>query len=533
MVRRLAGEAGGTSRLCATAAVESFRPEHPRHAASEAGGRLIDPLRVATLAEGQARRLDSWKEIADYLAHDVRTAIRWEHERGLPVHRVPGGKRGSIFAFTDEIDRWLVSVAVQADHTRESAAEAVPGPESPEPAHGGRRARVRPRWVALLAGGLVVLTLLGIAFRADHSRRRPGVAPIATISLAGTRLTALDRDQSVLWQHDFGRELGAAREDTAINRVPAIFSAADDIDGDGAPDLLVSVPFRYGESPSSPDQDELFAFTAQGRVLWSNRIDDALTFGGGKFSAPWRLTGPLADIGPEIVVFELDGRKHIAWAQSHHTWWPSILTVLDGSGRRLSSWVHSGNIHVVTIAPSPAGARLLVGGVSNSREAAFLAVLDARHVEGAGPEEAGSPFECLSCGPGRPLRYFVIEPSELLLATSPYNALFIMRPDERGVEVRTLEGDGGAAFRPHGIARFSRQFDLEHVAWDSMWNRRHRELERAGKLDHSLHDCPERDRPPRVREWTPESGWRDVTPPPVAVASARAAETLPEPALPR
>jgi len=35
----------------------------------------------------------------------------------------------------------------------------------------------------------------------------------------------------------------------------------------------------------------------------------------------------------------------------------------------------------------------------------------------------------------------VIEPSELLLATSPYNALSIVRPDESGVEVRTLEGE--------------------------------------------------------------------------------------------
>ncbi len=41
--------------------------------------------------------------------------------------------------------------------------------------------------------------------------------------------------------------------------------------------------------------------------------------------------------------------------------------------------------------------------MSNARQAAFVAVLDARHVEGAGPEEAGSPFECLSCGSVRPL----------------------------------------------------------------------------------------------------------------------------------
>ena len=37
----------------------------------------------------QHTRLDSWKEIADYLGRDVTTVIRWEKEKGLPVHRLP------------------------------------------------------------------------------------------------------------------------------------------------------------------------------------------------------------------------------------------------------------------------------------------------------------------------------------------------------------------------------------------------------------------------------------------------------------
>jgi hypothetical protein len=35
-----------------------------------------------------------------------RTAKRWE-ERGLPVHRVPSGKRGYVFAYPSELDAWL------------------------------------------------------------------------------------------------------------------------------------------------------------------------------------------------------------------------------------------------------------------------------------------------------------------------------------------------------------------------------------------------------------------------------------------
>lgn len=51
-------------------------------------------------------RLNSWKDIAAYLGRDVRTVIRWE-EKGLPIYRVPGGKRQAVFAYRAEIDDWM------------------------------------------------------------------------------------------------------------------------------------------------------------------------------------------------------------------------------------------------------------------------------------------------------------------------------------------------------------------------------------------------------------------------------------------
>ena len=54
-------------------------------------------------------RLDSWKEIADYLGKGERTVKRWESERSLPVHHVPGHGHGSVYAFAAELDEWLLS----------------------------------------------------------------------------------------------------------------------------------------------------------------------------------------------------------------------------------------------------------------------------------------------------------------------------------------------------------------------------------------------------------------------------------------
>jgi hypothetical protein len=52
-------------------------------------------------------RLDSWKEIAAFFGRGERTVRRWEKERGLPAHRVPGGARGGVFAYTTELREWL------------------------------------------------------------------------------------------------------------------------------------------------------------------------------------------------------------------------------------------------------------------------------------------------------------------------------------------------------------------------------------------------------------------------------------------
>lgn len=66
---------------------------------------MAGPVNGQTIDSGQ--KLISWKSIARYFDCDERTAKRWERERGLPVHRAPGGKRSTVFAYSIELDSWL------------------------------------------------------------------------------------------------------------------------------------------------------------------------------------------------------------------------------------------------------------------------------------------------------------------------------------------------------------------------------------------------------------------------------------------
>jgi len=52
--------------------------------------------------------LNGWKEIAAYLKTSVRTVQRWQLS-GLPIVRPGNGARGSVIAYSEQVDRWLLS----------------------------------------------------------------------------------------------------------------------------------------------------------------------------------------------------------------------------------------------------------------------------------------------------------------------------------------------------------------------------------------------------------------------------------------
>jgi Tfp pilus assembly protein PilF len=117
------------------------------------------------------RRLDSWKEIAAYFDRDERTVKRWEKERSLPVHRLPGGARARVFAYTEELSRWMkspvaepVSTEVEAPiPSSQSGSEDLGTPPESASVHRGNR------WIALAATVLGLILVLAYR-RADVAK---------------------------------------------------------------------------------------------------------------------------------------------------------------------------------------------------------------------------------------------------------------------------------------------------------------------------------------------------------------------------
>jgi hypothetical protein len=105
--------------------------------------------------------LTSWKEISAYLKCGIRSCIRWEKERGLPVHRMAEAPGSRVYAYKHELDDWLAAQLSASNN------EVVRERKSTE-----NKRTFNPLWPVLI---ILVTTGLFLLFRP-----RSGPAPFQT-----------------------------------------------------------------------------------------------------------------------------------------------------------------------------------------------------------------------------------------------------------------------------------------------------------------------------------------------------------------
>lgn len=435
-----------------------------------------------TVLPGENERLGSWKEIADYLDRDVRTAIRWE-KKGMPVYRVPGGKRHAVFAYRSEIDRWLTSSTPQSLSAARTQRLL------------SRRAFGAAAAVLLLAG-IIVWSVTAL----DYLRPKRPSGLVDHVSVLKDELLAHDEKGDIVWTFSFDQPVDLVTGTDLSGR-----SRIADVDGDGVQEVLVFVLFK---DLGKGFRDRLYCFSAGGELLWQFEFKETLKFGSREFKPPWLFRA--------LLIYQSAAETRIACALSHDIWWPAPLLLLNRSGQVVGQFVHAGWLTELNVLETPSAGFLLAGGHSNSQRAGVLVVLDANQFSGASPEQSASEYECQNCPPGRPLRYFVFSRSEMnALLPSVWHKVDTIRPTSGRIEVQTVENPH------HGVAsifEFSSNFELENATFSDAYADAHRQLEKEKKLDHALEDCPERQGPGPVRSWDPENGWITVLP--VAGASA-------------
>ena len=133
--------------------------------------------------------LNGWKEIAAYLGRDPRTVERWEKQRRLPVRRLPGSGRATVYALVPELDEWLASSRLREAEPRGAVMppalpDAAVEPESaltPGAEEGDARGVVEPApsagrrpWRRWMLAGAAVVVLCGMGLAGAGWRGRVG-----------------------------------------------------------------------------------------------------------------------------------------------------------------------------------------------------------------------------------------------------------------------------------------------------------------------------------------------------------------------
>jgi hypothetical protein len=133
----------------------------------------------------KARTLNSWKEIASYMARGVRTVQRWHHTLQLPVYRINSTNKSPVFAYQQELDQWMQQRAKQSFSGNQSFPAAQERQTEPLAALKTKRwlrevsrskllaAQLEQKRFKLMSIDLdTALTLATIAAGASHPRRR-------------------------------------------------------------------------------------------------------------------------------------------------------------------------------------------------------------------------------------------------------------------------------------------------------------------------------------------------------------------------
>ena len=402
--------------------------------------------------------LTSWKEIAAYLDHDVRTCVRWEQRYGLPIHRLDRDSKGKVFAYKEQIDGWL-------------AARAAGGASRPEGV--GKRP-------GLLRAFPLVFALAGLAAAAYFLFLKPGSGAVtaapADFSISGARFVVLDGKARELWSfdtrladletgdfyHEHFQEKGTSPDYAPVWPLLMI----RDLDGDARSEVLFST-----QTKSEDREGTLVCFDERGGERWRFEAGRELRFGGHAYRKEYRIYGINVDD------YDGDGALEVLVLSFHKPDWPCQAVVLDAAGKLEGEYWNAGYLMDGQMGDVDGdGAKeLVLSGVNNEYARGCVIVFEAGVLRGGSPQrEAG--YRWPDDGAGSESAYILFPKTDVHEAIrregDPINYFWIH------------DGDGLTAVTSETQIYFDldRTLACRDVTLSNYFMNRHREFRLAGKV---------------------------------------------------
>lgn len=393
------------------------------------------------------RELTSWKEIAEYLGVNVRTAQKWESERGLPIRRLPGAGRGRVLVAARELERWKQS-----------------GPDKTISAGAAARWRWRPWMMGSTA--ILLALLMTIANSLLRSRKHiPG-----GFRVDQGRLVVLDEVGHDLWRKSFRQPLRSHEYIHSGGFEHRRFWTGD-LDGDGRPEVL------FVKTPSIDDDPSvLICYDELGVEKWRFQPGrTGLSSGRERFSDSYGIFDfEVASLGPK-------GEREIVISSVNLPDYPDQVVLLSNSGKVLGEYWHSGYLQFVKVL----GRDIYLGGISNGHACATLVVLDADHVAGASSETDEYQLRGFPVAHEKARVFF--PRSCVNKKYEQYNGLAELLVNQNSIVATVWERRPlSMPQEPCTIYRLTRDLTLQSAEFHDSFRSAHAELRARHELDHDL-----------------------------------------------
>ena len=425
-------------------------------------------------------RLSSWKEIAQFIARDERTAMRWE-EQGMPVNRIPGGKRSRVSASRKEISQWMSGKPAEPS----LEVPLIGLPNSDDSSIPARRTTPVSRRV-LLGLSAAAIPVAGVAsFLVLHRKPEPERAVAS-----GNLLTVLDGLGRTVWTR---RLPGTPRYNTTDPWQVQVL----DFEGHGRRGVLVAQNFVPAPGADQTGQGELFYFDADGNLKWTLPARPALLdFDGHSFEPAWNYG--------HVIVTPSRGGSTI-WAAVRHCFrWPGCVLRVDLKGKARVHFANAGNVERLAYLHRADGDFIAFSGENNAFNRSCAGLVGIDDPPAVSPPSA-LPSYRFANGPAGVARSYILFPTvELDTARgAPYGhgeEVFL-----HGGEVVVVAGSGLAYLQ----YQLSEKFEPLGVIPSGSYPNIHRRFEEQGVLKHTWEECPELKKPLVLRRFVPGVGWRD------------------------
>jgi len=345
--------------------------------------------------------LASWKEIASYLDRDISTCRRWEKTHGLPVYRIDDKSKSSVFAYKDEIDKWL------EDRLKIVSRQ--------------RNVLSRIKWQKILYFILPIVFVISVLiFLVLSSNSQP-----ADFKIENSNLVILNEKGKELWQYDTGiknlLDENEYRLHFQIRRrnvnppfeMQLPYLIIEDINQDRKREVLfcTHTQDRYGGGV-------LFCFNHKGDLLWRFKAGRKIKFGQKNYSSDFWIRGFIADD------LDNDGRNEIILISNVVGFFPTQLVVLNAERKILGEYWNSGQFSCVVLKDINADGKkeIIVSGINNEYGKACLIVFDSTSVKGSSPQN-DPEFICKELEAGSEIYYILFPRTEVDLIENPVNSI--------------------------------------------------------------------------------------------------------------